>query len=228
MFRHLHDVSLITEHHMIICTHPPTSFFVDLSIYTISFCSLLFSFDAFHVSDDQRTCWLLTESNFGENKMFQPYWTNVVLPLLRLLQQEVCASLTGTRTLPFFSKRKRPLEEQRRQALWALTGENSVGKYVGNFHRCERLSPCRSQKWGWKMSVRYSFVPSPPKNDVWFHLRESELKSNFALHKSPWCLWIWVHLMLSWCLDRRDTDQAAEYGSSIKKKKRKKSASEWS
>lgn len=24
--------------------------------------------------------------------------------------------------------------------------------------------------------------------------------------------------MLSWCLDRRDTDQAAEYGSSIKEK----------
>lgn len=60
--------------------------------------------------------------------MFQPYWANVVL----LLQHEVCASLTGTRTLPVFLKDAFALLCK---YFWALTGENSVGKYVGNFHR---------------------------------------------------------------------------------------------
>lgn len=162
MFRHLHDVSLITEHHMIICTHPPTSFFVDLSIYTISFCSLLFSFDAFHFSDDQRTRWLLTESNFGENKMFQPYWTNVALPLLRLLQQEVCASLTGTRTLPFFFQKD---AFRRAKASGSLSADRR--EFCGEI--CGKLSPVwapvtlQEPEMGVKNERPLLFCPFPPQ-----------------------------------------------------------------
>lgn len=195
-------------------------FFISLTILLHFFCwpghlGIYFLFASFYFSNDQRRCWLLKVNHFGRNKMFQPHWTIVVLPLVRLLLQDVCSSLTGTRTLPVFQKDAFALLCK---YFWALTGKNSVGKYVAKFH----LSPSWNQKWGWKMSARYSFVLffSPSQNDVWFHLKESELKSTFALCKSPRRLWIWEHIMLSWCLERCDTDQGAEYGPGLKKKRK--------
>lgn len=115
--------------------------------------------------------------------MYQPHWTDVALPLLRLLQQELHISITATRALPVFQKDAFALLSK---SFWVLTGKISVGKYVRNFHRCEGLSPRWTQKWGekWAPATFLSFS-LPSKNDVWFHLRKSEVKSTSARHKSP-------------------------------------------
>lgn len=116
--------------------------------------------------------------------MYQPHWTDVALPLLRLLQQELHISITATRALPVFQKDAFALLSK---SFWVLTGKISVGKYVRNFHRCEGLSPRWTQKWGekWAPATFLSFSLPSKKNDVWFHLRKSEVKSTSARHKSP-------------------------------------------
>lgn len=137
--------------------------------------------------------------------MYQPHWTDVALPLLKLLQQELHISIAATRALPVFQKDAFALLSK---SFWVLTGKISVGKYVRNFHRCEGLSPRWTQEWGekWAPATFLSFSLPSKKNDVWFHLRKSEVKSTSARHKSPrggrgGGLWIWDHIMLCCCLE---------------------------
>lgn len=178
LFRHLLDGSLIAEHHIIICT-PFMSLIILLHFLCWAEYMYLFSFVSFYFSDGQRAGWLLKGNNSRADKMFQPYWANVVLPLLRLSQQEVWASLTGTRTLPLFQKDVFALLCK---SFWALTGENSVGKYVGNFHRRECLSTFLEPEKGLKNERPLLFCPFfHPPLPKWYMVSSQEIRANVHL-----------------------------------------------
>lgn len=110
--------------------------------------------------------------------MYQPHWTDVALPLLRLLQQELHVSITAARALPLFQKDAFALLSK---SFWVLTGKISVGKYVRNFHRCEGLSPRWTQKWGekWAPATFLSFcLPSKKK---WCMVSSEEIRGKVHL-----------------------------------------------
>lgn len=120
-------------------------------------------------------------------------------------QKELHVSLTATRTLPLFQKDAfvSPSEFWQERFLLGNMWETLPARVP--------VTPLEPEM-GWKMSVRYFLVFFPPlqkKNDVWFHLRKSEVKSTSARHKLPRGLWIWDSIMLSWCLEG---DRGAECG----------------
>lgn len=110
--------------------------------------------------------------------MYQPHGTDVALPLLRLLQQELHISIAATRALPVFQKDAFALLSK---SFWVLTGKISVGKYVRNFHRCEGLSPRWTQEWGEKWAPATFLSFSLPSKKKWCMVSSEEIRGKVHL-----------------------------------------------